>query len=458
MCETPDSTKNSQIERPGFSKAPPQQAKPRFIYPAFITYSQRDRRVAKRIHRLTENYRIPRELVGKPGRDGPVPERIFPVFRDRDELSSSPDLSASIHEALEHSAYLIVLCSPSSARSRWVNREIVEFKKLGRADRIHALILDGEPNAGSADQECYPPGLRFNLGADGKLDERQPAEPLAADLRREADGEENAKLKLIAGLLGIPFNALRQREVIAARRRLRKVQAIAASIALLTLLGGLAAWFAKVFYEQAIARQIPGIRVERRETTLDLSGWQETAATEVSTVKKSLAVSKNKFSVVRTHLHASKFIHIAGTTSGLVPEVRCNGCTLSPRMSAVAGRTPNEWSIEFDISNRQLDEKFDIEFSFLFWNAFQTRQQLWGGFRVLHATEVASYSIQFPTSRRPLPQTLVYFYVDSKEHVYDKELDTSLATDQAGRVEKLTWKVQYPNADRSYRVKWDWSE
>src|SRR5215831_17863751 len=79
-----------------------------FKYRAFITYSHDDGQIAERIHKGIESYRIPRSLVGQPGRDGPVPQKLFPLFRDRAELSSSPDLSAVIREALAQSAYLIV--------------------------------------------------------------------------------------------------------------------------------------------------------------------------------------------------------------------------------------------------------------------------------------------------------------------------------------------------------------
>ena len=161
-----------------------------FRYRAFISYSRHDRRAAQWVHNGIENYRIPKELVGRAARDGPIPKKIYPVFRDRDELACAPDLSASIREALEQSAYLVVLCSRSAAKSRWVNQEITHFKELGRTDRIHALIIDGEPNAESAHQECYPPALRFRWAPDGELDENQPAEPLAADLRPEGDGKQ----------------------------------------------------------------------------------------------------------------------------------------------------------------------------------------------------------------------------------------------------------------------------
>jgi hypothetical protein len=116
-------------------------------YPVFISYSHRDERWASWLHKGIEAYRVPKPLVGRPGRNGPIPKQIFPVFRDRDELAASADLPATLRTALEQSAHLIVLCSPAAAQSRWVNQEIIEFKRLGRADRILPLILDGEPHA-----------------------------------------------------------------------------------------------------------------------------------------------------------------------------------------------------------------------------------------------------------------------------------------------------------------------
>src|SRR5438132_11366043 len=84
---------------------------------------------------------------GRPGRDGAGPRRLFPCFRDRDELPLSADLGDTIEDALRASRYLIVICTPASARSRWVNEEVRYFKSLGRADRILAIIAGGEPNA-----------------------------------------------------------------------------------------------------------------------------------------------------------------------------------------------------------------------------------------------------------------------------------------------------------------------
>jgi tetratricopeptide (TPR) repeat protein len=192
-------------------------------YWAFISYSHRDTRWADWLHKSLESYRPPKELVGTMGPRGMVPKRLSPVFRDREELPSATDLGRLLNEALESSRCQIIICSPQSAKSRWVNEEILTFKRLGREDRVFCLIIGGEPNAsdipGREAEECFPPALRFKLGPDGTLSD-QRTEPIAADARPGKDGRQNAKLKLIAGLLGVGFDSLRRREQQRRNRRL----------------------------------------------------------------------------------------------------------------------------------------------------------------------------------------------------------------------------------------------
>ncbi len=99
--------------------------------------------------------------------------------------------------------------------SRWVNGKVQYFKQIGKADRVMCVILDGQPNATDKPElgkpKCFCPALRHAVDAEGRLTERRE-EPLAADIRREADRWKRAKLKLIAGMLGISFDELNKRE------------------------------------------------------------------------------------------------------------------------------------------------------------------------------------------------------------------------------------------------------
>ena len=140
---------------------------------------------------------------------------MFPVFRDREELPTSNELGKVIDQALRDSSHLIVICSPRSAKSEWVNEEILRFKRLGKSDKILCLIVDGEPNASDKPDikadECFPQSVKYNLTEDGELSKIR-TEPIAADLREGKDGKANAFLKLISGLLGVGFDELMQRD------------------------------------------------------------------------------------------------------------------------------------------------------------------------------------------------------------------------------------------------------
>ncbi len=212
-------------------------------YWAFLSYSHQDAKVCEWLHQSLESFRVPRRLVGRESREGNIPPRLFPVFRDRDELPGSSELGKNLTEALAQSRYLIVVCSPSAARSRWVNEEIRQFKMMGGEGRILALIIDGEPNAADKPNsgllECFPEALKYRVDASGNLTS-QRVEPIAADIRRGRETRSIALLRLIAGLLGVPFDELRQRDRERARRSLT-VRAVL-GVAVFALLAGSLFW------------------------------------------------------------------------------------------------------------------------------------------------------------------------------------------------------------------------
>lgn len=185
-------------------------------FSAFISYNHADRDWAVWLHRGLERYTVPSHLRGRPAPWGEIGPKLPPVFRDRDELATSSDLAASVKEALAQSATLVVICSPNSARSKWVNEEICAFIDSGRPHLIRLIIVDGEPHSKNPERECLPPAL---------LRDGAP-EPLAADVRKEADGKQGARLKVLAGILGVSYDELRRRE---AARRQKRLAAIAAA-------------------------------------------------------------------------------------------------------------------------------------------------------------------------------------------------------------------------------------
>lgn len=213
-----------------------------YRYRAFISYSHADEAWAQWLHRALETYRVPKYLVGRETSAGVVPERIAPVFRDREDLATATSLGETLTRALEQSASQIVICSPAAARSRWVNEEVLTFKRLGRSHRIFCLIVGGVP--GDAQGECFPQALIHEMGPDGKLTDAR-CEPIAADVRPGKDDKLDVKLKLVAGMLGVGLDELKQRD--AHRRHRRMMLLVAASLAGMAITSGLAAtaWLAR---------------------------------------------------------------------------------------------------------------------------------------------------------------------------------------------------------------------
>jgi len=240
-------------------------------YAAFISYNHRDQRTAAWLHRALETYRFPKRLQGRPTAIGPLGSKLPPIFQDREELAASSDLASSVREALEQAHSLIVICSPDGARSRWVNEEIRSFTALGRRDRIQCLIVSGQPNAsrlpgGNPAQECLPDAL-FEGGG---------REPLASDIRPGQDNRSAARLKLLAGITGLPYDELRQREQ---ARRHRRLAVIAAMLAVALVLTTALAAFALISRKDAMEQR----DLARRKTL--------TAERTVDFVKSMFAVA-----------------------------------------------------------------------------------------------------------------------------------------------------------------------
>ncbi|MEH6518950.1 MAG: toll/interleukin-1 receptor domain-containing protein [Halioglobus sp.] len=198
-------------------------------YKAFISYSHSDSKVAKWLHGTLEKFKTPNHLVGQAGPTGDVPARLTPIFMDREELASSPDLSSNIDSALRDSENLIVICSPAAAKSRWVNLEIQSFKMMGRSAKIYCLILSGDPSDRGGPNDPFPPALRSRFNDSGEILSDED-ETIAADLRPGTDGKQLARQKIIAGLLGVQLDDLRRRE---AQRRQRQLAIVAISSAII---------------------------------------------------------------------------------------------------------------------------------------------------------------------------------------------------------------------------------
>ncbi len=201
-----------------------------YDYKAFISYRHvsPDQEIAKKLHTQIETYGIPASLKKSLGIS-----RMGRVFRDQEELPLSSNLGDDIHQALEHSEWLICICSPRYLESKWCLEELNYFSSLGREDHILTILTEGDPS------EAFPDRLRYKE-VDGK---RVEIEPLAADVRAESLSAslkrlDNEKLRILAPMLGVNYDDLKQR----ARQRRNRILAGAAAgvIALLSVFLGYA--------------------------------------------------------------------------------------------------------------------------------------------------------------------------------------------------------------------------
>ena len=164
-------------------------------YRAFISYSHADTGWAKWLHRGLEAFHIDKDLAGRVTATGPIPQALRPIFRDRDEFTAGHALAEQTLAALDDFHALIVICSPASAKSRYVNEEVRLFKSRHPERPVIPLIVDGKPD--DPERECFPPALKFALDASGQITADQ-TELLAADARENGDGKNLALAKVIA--------------------------------------------------------------------------------------------------------------------------------------------------------------------------------------------------------------------------------------------------------------------
>lgn len=286
-------------------------------YRAFISYSQKDKRHAVRLHKAMEAYRVPAGLVA-PGLSKDC--RLGRFFRDDDEMGAVTDIGASVRGAIEDSECLIVMCSPRAAQSKWVDAEVRHYRATGRADRIFAVIVDGIPNSGDPKTECFPPAFRLTDATEGAL-AGLASEPLGLDIRVERFAHLRARLA--AGLLSVPFDDLWNRDRRRARTRLIKL--LAASAGLFAGLG----WFAVA---------------QVRSTSLERSTVLANAARQASDEGYSDLLEEDRGSTFARALRLSVLAARSGFLSPSAVEARSQ-LARAAHASRLRARLPGEFEL-----------------------------------------------------------------------------------------------------------------
>jgi WD40 repeat protein len=166
--------------------------------------------------------------------------RALRIFRDDTGLAVNPDLWGSIVRALNDSSWFVLLASPESAASAWVNREIEYWCEHKDSERILPVVTDGRlhwsPRRADFDatlSSALPPALAGRFHEEPRhLDLRWAREETQLDLRHS--GFRDAVTELAAPMHGVPKEELESEDVRRHRRTLRLARiAVATLVALL---------------------------------------------------------------------------------------------------------------------------------------------------------------------------------------------------------------------------------
>ena len=183
-------------------------------YDAFICYKHGDpdTLAVKTLQAALEHFHIPPEIRKRTGK-----KRFERIFTDLGELSACADLGTAIQDALAGSEWLIVVCSKAAPASLWVSQEIETFLETHDVSRIIPVLIEGEPD------ESFPKEIRPKNNKSQTM--------LAADARAGTKEEmiriikKDTVLRLAAPMLGVSFDALKQRRQLYAIQRTASIAA-----------------------------------------------------------------------------------------------------------------------------------------------------------------------------------------------------------------------------------------
>lgn len=206
-------------------------------YDAFVCYRHGavDSMAALTLQRALENYRAPKGV-------GTGRKPFGRVFVDEGELSSCADFGQQIRDALKNSGWLIVICSPDTPASPWVQLEIDTFLEYHDRSRILAVLTGGSP------ETAFPPQLKGDLSGAGEVFAAHALSSTPADAQKQL--KRAALLKIAAPMLGTTYDTLKQRHRI---YRLQRMAAVTAGFLLAAVgFAGYALNRAAVIAEQAV--------------------------------------------------------------------------------------------------------------------------------------------------------------------------------------------------------------
>jgi WD40 repeat protein len=204
-----------------------------FRYRAFVSYSHESDA------RLAASLQLSLSRIAKPW----YRLRTMRIFLDKTSLSANPALWPTIEQALGQTDYFLLLASPVSAKSSWVQKEVGWWLQNRSADKLVICLTDGvilwDGRAGDFDWNKTNAITTVLKGA-------YSSEPLYADFRaakaanrydRSDPVYRDALLDVAAPLMGRPKDDLDGEDI----RVYRRTERIAWAVALFMVILGLTA-------------------------------------------------------------------------------------------------------------------------------------------------------------------------------------------------------------------------
>ncbi|MEB3369688.1 toll/interleukin-1 receptor domain-containing protein [Saccharopolyspora mangrovi] len=218
------------------------QARTGARYWAFLSYSRADLRTARSLQRRLERFAVPPALQRPPRERGTRGGRRGPRVRGEPDRAAAGMLDERLRSAIDASAAMVLLASPDSARSRYVDLEVEHFLRTRGVDRL-AIVAIGEGG------QCHPP-LPAALRELGEG-------PLWIDCRDQPEVGRRALVRIAAAVLGVDFDLLWGRH---RRRRQRILAAWVAFVVLVAAIVGGALWKQNLAEQRRPERQVADFR------------------------------------------------------------------------------------------------------------------------------------------------------------------------------------------------------
>ena len=208
-------------------------------YDGFISYSHAaDGQLAPALQRGLQ-------LLAKPWNS----RRALRIFRDETGLSTDPNLWSAIERALDDSEWFVLLASPSSAHSHWVNKEITRWIETKSIHHILSVVTDGTWDWDSiggdftAESSAVPDALRGILHEEPRhLDLRWAKTATDLDLRNSRF--RSAVADLAAPMHGVAKDELEGEDIRQHRRTRRLAGSAIGALALLVVIATVVSAFA----------------------------------------------------------------------------------------------------------------------------------------------------------------------------------------------------------------------